>query len=467
MLCPRRKKLKPNPIVEEHSFLFDQDIWAYHILPYLGPGCFIFVALIAKRFRVYYRLFFESLALEDIPALHGKFDYVDDFYKPYTFSRRELETANMRSSPRRGESGPTIRYELPLLRKPRKIAAFHTSYAYAFSSESCFAYWFERGNKDYLKDRMDLMNLFTDPRYPKDAFTWAHDKKYKFNPRGSYSCTLARHGDFEKFKTARSNGMKYHPQTAAYAAEGGNKDILEFLFQTGGHDLEASFGTDACARAARFGRLEILKMLRETGYDWNDHVLENAARAGHLTLFKWAELNGAPGRFPHLGDCIKNGHLEILQYVHGRRPQNIRFSYMHFATSGGHLEIVKFLHSIGHNNFTGHHMKNAVQSGNLALVKYLHAKGCPIPPQIDEVAAAKGHVDVLKYFHDLGHPWSENTMYWAAESGSAETFQYAHDNGCAWHVHALRAAAKLGNRAILEYVVCKMKGMEDGAKIKE
>lgn len=108
--------------------------------------------------------------------------------------------------------------------------------------------------------------------------------------------------------------------------------------------------TILCNRAADRGSLKLLKLLRKNGYSWNASTYFIAA---------------------------KNGHLDILQYLHENGCPRPRTSFaIDMAVRNGHLEIVKYLHENGYSwNATA--CEKAVKNNHLDIVKYLHDNGCP------------------------------------------------------------------------------------------
>jgi hypothetical protein len=42
------------------------------------------------------------------------------------------------------------------------------------------------------------------------------------------------------------------------------------------------------------GHLEVLKWLRENGYEWDSEICSGAAKNGHLEVLKWLRKNGCP-----------------------------------------------------------------------------------------------------------------------------------------------------------------------------
>jgi hypothetical protein len=65
----------------------------------------------------------------------------------------------------------------------------------------------------------------------------------------------------------------------SYAAGGGNREVLEWLHNTG-----SSWDAATASAAASGGNLEALRWAREHGCPWDSLVCANAARFGHLSV---------------------------------------------------------------------------------------------------------------------------------------------------------------------------------------
>eukprot|EP00957_Ditylum_brightwellii_P032049 2430349-Ditylum_brightwellii.AAC.1 len=59
--------------LDDPSLMGHKDIWVNGILPFLGPGCFVYVALVCKKYKENYLAFFSRLEEEKIPRVFGQF----------------------------------------------------------------------------------------------------------------------------------------------------------------------------------------------------------------------------------------------------------------------------------------------------------------------------------------------------------------------------------------------------------
>lgn len=76
-----------------------------------------------------------------------------------------------------------------------------------------------------------------------------------------------------------------------------------------------------CAAAARHGRLDILKWLRQKGFPWDDRTCVDAIRNNHFDVLKWAMKCGCPRNVYHnvIYVAILNGNPEIINWLHKKR----------------------------------------------------------------------------------------------------------------------------------------------------
>ncbi len=70
----------------------------------------------------------------------------------------------------------------------------------------------------------------------------------------------------------------------------GRVDILQYLIKNG-FPLYQHY-TDYCKHAAIYGHIEVLKLLRLLGAEWDYWTIVWAANKGHVHIIKWAIANG-------------------------------------------------------------------------------------------------------------------------------------------------------------------------------
>jgi len=106
-------------------------------------------------------------------------------------------------------------------------------------------------------------------------------------------------------------------EACSYAARCGNRDVLEWLHNTG-----CLWTSATCALAADGGHLEVLQWAREHGCPCGAVTSTNAARSGHLEVLRWAREHSCPW---HAEACIyaaRAGQLEVLQWIRENDADN-------------------------------------------------------------------------------------------------------------------------------------------------
>ena len=136
--------------------------------------------------------------------------------------------------------------------------------------------------------------------------------------------------------------------------------------------LGGGHGACVTACAAFLGDLELVRMARECGHEWDAYTCQFAAKYGELECLKYAHEHGCPW---DEGTC-----------------------------------------------------RCAAYSGHLECLKYAHEHGCPWDEWTCSFAAMHGHLECLKYAHEHGCPWNEETCACAAYTGHLGCLKYAQDH---------------------------------------
>ncbi|WZN59412.1 NK_REP_REGION domain-containing protein [Chloropicon roscoffensis] len=139
-------------------------------------------------------------------------------------------------------------------------------------------------------------------------------------------------------------GWELNDDTGRWAGWGGSVEILKYLWDWG-----YEFDEEVCQWAAFGGHLEALKFLR--GLDppcpWDEETCSGAAEGGHLEVLKWARSQDPPCPWGE-GTCseaAEGGHLEVLKWLRAEEPPCpwSRSGYRWDASENGHHHIVKWI----------------------------------------------------------------------------------------------------------------------------
>ena len=133
-----------------------------------------------------------------------------------------------------------------------------------------------------------------------------------------------------------------------FVATVGNSGWTDEWRDEWGNSIPMMFTYGACAQnAAAEGHLDALKYLREElSCDWCDGVVLKAAEHGHVEMMLWAINNGC--------ECEESSKYAARAALHGRRNvlevlRNLEYPFDELVTAdaalGGHLDILKWLRS--------------------------------------------------------------------------------------------------------------------------
>jgi hypothetical protein len=182
-----------------------------------------------------------------------------------------------------------------------------------------------------------------------------------------------------------------------------------------------------CALAAKYGRLEILKSLRET-YDfaWDKWAGFNAASEGHLSILMYLYENNCYLSSDAATMAAKNGYLDCLQYLVDKGCE-ISSNALFEAVKHGHYYCVVFLRE-HHGPWMADLMTTAAKYGHLAIVQYLREEGYLWDCTTFSTAARNGHLHILQYLYENHCPWNESALIQAKNHGHEDCYQWLSAN---------------------------------------
>jgi hypothetical protein len=179
------------------------------------------------------------------------------------------------------------------------------------------------------------------------------------------------------------------------AALGGCTDVLVWLKQRG-----EAMTAELLQYAAANGHWNAVQYLRNEGLEWSSEVCGTAASFGQLTLLQQLRENGCPWDAESISiDAACSGSVPLLQWLKG---QGIAFTERTVAgavTSGriAACEYLRFTEHCPWSLWTSQCML-AAKYNQLDVLKWLREHGCPCDDQCVCVAAARGgSIDVMAY----------------------------------------------------------------------
>lgn len=180
-----------------------------------------------------------------------------------------------------------------------------------------------------------------------------------------------------------------------------------------GYKIDAEAFTMACGISS----VEIVK--------WFIGVRESLTRNGQ-------KINRyVPGRYQFL-EAAAFGRIEILKLLkQSATTEDNKFPPVTIsrAARNGHMDTVKFLIEEG-TDLESSACCFAALGGHLEILKYLRSLNCPWDSRVCWMATLKGSLATLKWARDNGCPWDDWVTFLSFTGKRPEIFQYAVENGC-------------------------------------
>ena len=143
--------------------------------------------------------------------------------------------------------------------------------------------------------------------------------------------------------------------------------------------------------------------------------------------------------------------VNLRLYCKNLNDENDEGLTINRSSRNGHLEVVEYLHGKG-RQCTVYAMDSASEYGHLKVVEYLHSIGKKCSKKAMDCASRLGHLDVVKYLHSIGKKGSTNSMDWASEKGNLKMVKYLHSIGKKCTRFAIQSARRHGYIEVVRYL---------------
>lgn len=251
----------------------------------------------------------------------------------------------------------------------------------------------------------------------------------------------ASRGYLPLLQTLHSRGYIMYSDTAYRAISHDNLDCLQFVCANGVICNEGH-----CELAARRGRIECLKLLRENGCPWNQATIcASAAEASSGQCFLFA-LEQHCVLNPHM-DIDNFGNRDSLGYAleHGRAvTDNDTFHVMHEQKSLAMLRVLRLYHAPWDES-----VHAAALCCDLEALQFVQLHGCPYNDNIAQRAAVDGSLAKLQFLiEDMLLPLTEELFTVTLLYGSVDAVKYLVDVDCPCSFVALSYTVDQHRRSI-------------------
>lgn len=206
---------------------------------------------------------------------------------------------------------------------------------------------------------------------------------------------------------------------------------MQFVFEIGRHHPFYSF-VSIFNKAARNGHLDILIWIHDPlkGYGRLGAMIL-AAENGQLHVVKWLHKNKQHDSTRYgkaINHAARNGHLHVVKWLHENTHERCTESAMEWAAKNGHMQVVEYLHHIS-APCTKNAMDWAAKNGYLHIVIFLHEnsrEGCTHLAM--DYAASNGHLHVVMWLHKNRREGCANAMWWAHINGHVHVYEWLKKN---------------------------------------
>ena len=209
---------------------------------------------------------------------------------------------------------------------------------------------------------------------------------------GSYT------SDFRLFQWAIQKGCPSGRHAAVYAAEHGNREILEWIHQQ--YKLPEIY-----IELALHGHLEIMKWM----YELKEYKIPgNCANASLKStrayeILEWLEQIEIPPSATAITAAIACGHpIQMLDWLH-QHKYSISSYATYEAAGNDRLDALKWLRQRG-TGWVSRVYYAALSNGNIEILEYLFTEGSPTFDDMYLPAVHKGNFDAIKWSYSKGYP---------------------------------------------------------------
>lgn len=240
-------------------------------------------------------------------------------------------------------------------------------------------------------------------------------------------------------------------------AEHGNLDVARWLVQS--YCPEGRVGTETVATLAANGHLGVLAWLFDTHDNvyWGGEEMHMAVEFNRLDVAKWLQDHTLPP--PEdlllLDEAARHGDLEMMEWLHNERGEQVSYDGIMRAVNNGFLPAVQWLCAT-FNYFDPRDlcMDKAAGKGHLEMVKWLHSQEAWCTNQAMNRAARNGHLEVVVWLHNnRSEGCSSDAMDYAASNGHFDVVKWLSENrseGCT--EFAIDNAAKNGHKYVVQWL---------------
>lgn len=253
-------------------------------------------------------------------------------------------------------------------------------------------------------------------------------------------------GRLDCLQYAHEHGCPWSVILINTAAERGQLQCLKYAVENG-----LSIGDQGCRYAARRGRLECLRYLHEQGAVLDDEVMEACVGSGSVACLEYLLQNDCPQPSSMLRLATCEESIEMVKVV-----RRLGFEWEEQAAVNaayyGRLELLRYAFEDGAPR-SARVSSVAAGQGKIDCLRCAHENGCEVVNDEVMISAAIGRqVDAVQYIYESGYIWQADSMYCAVLGRSVDVLRFMHEHGCPVAVEKVVSALSGADMRMLQYV---------------
>jgi len=191
--------------------------------------------------------------------------------------------------------------------------------------------------------------------------------------------------------------------------------------------------TEFCKEVAKTNRLELLEWIRgEKKCEWSAITINEASRQRNLEMVKYCVANKCPIDKWACAIAALYGQLEMLKYLHEEAEAPWDCHTGSRAAERGYLHILEYLVERKYDQFDDYVCRRAAEKGHLDCLKFLHeTTKAPLDWYVIKLAHKNNHQECVQYLLDNDCPLPSG---WHYEDGTLHTHWNHHHH---LHYHAV------------------------------
>jgi hypothetical protein len=161
--------------------------------------------------------------------------------------------------------------------------------------------------------------------------------------------------------------------------------------------------TNTFVEAAKCGNLEIMKLMKDLGYSWEDDY--------SCSIFSAA---------------AEGGNLDVMKWLHASECPNSVWTFAR-AARRGNIENMDWLLSIG-SPFDASTFETAIYFGNYDVMEWCLANNFPADSTSFNAAVMNGDINLLNWLRERKFPWNRSIFANAKSDGKREIIEWLNAN---------------------------------------